>query len=135
MDDKPIISQDTMAALIGRPLSTLEKENYTFYLDIALLRLEDLLCIKFADLDNVPVDLQLLISRCFIAIQQEQTASMALGINKKQVEDFSISYESEVDAPMVAFVKQNASLLDKYSKCQAEMRSGRTCDAECFRCI
>lgn len=135
MDEQPIISQDTMAALIGRPLSTLEKENYTLYLDISRLRLEDLLCLKFDELNGIPTDLQLLIGRCFIVTGQEQTAAANLGINKKQVEDFSISYESEVDAPMVAFVKQNASLLDKYSKCQAEMRSGRTCDAECFRCI
>lgn len=135
MSEELIISQDTMATLIGRPLSTLETANYKLYLDISVLRLEDLLCLKFSELDEVPADLQLLIARCFVVIEQEQTAAATLGINKKQVEDFSISYESDAEEPMVAFVKQNSSLLDKYSQCQAIMRSGRTCDAECFRCI
>lgn len=57
------------------------------------------------------------------------------GINKKQVEDFSISYETDVSSPMVMFVDQNAATIDKYGKCQAKTRSGKVICGDCLRCI
>lgn len=135
MENTPIISQETMAALLGRSLSAIEVTNYSLYLDIAVLRLNDLLCIKIEDLENIPVDLQLLIARCFATVTLEQQSTANHGVNRKQVEDFSISYFEEASSPMVDFVKQNGATLDKYSKCQAPIRSGKVTHGNCVRCI
>lgn len=125
--NEPQISQDQMAALLGRPLSTVEQENYDLYLSIAILRLDDLLCIKIEDMEAIPADLMLLIARCFATILQEQNDAAGHGINRKQVEDFSISYFEDPDSPMVLFVKQNSATIEKYGQCQAPIRSGKVC--------
>lgn len=134
-DEQPIISQDQMAALLGRPLTTVETDNYNLYLQIALLRLDDLLCIKIEEMANIPADLQLLIARCFATIIQEQKMAADHGINKKQVEDFSISYESDPSSPMVLFVDQNSATIEKYGACQGSIRSGKVIYGDCFRCL
>ena len=134
-DVQPIISQDQMAALLGRPLTTVETANYNLYLQIALLRLDDLLCIKIEEMVDIPADLQLLIARCFATIIQEQKMAADHGINKKQVEDFSISYESDPSSPMVLFVDQNSATIDKYGACQGSIRSGKVICGDCFRCL
>ncbi len=130
-----IISQDQMAALLGRPLSAIEKDNYNLYLNIAILRLDDLLCIKLEEMEDIPADLQLLIARCFATVLQEQGASANYGINKKQVEDFSISYKEDAASPMVEFVRLNGATIEKYGQCQAPIRSGVVCHGDCLRCI
>ncbi len=129
MSDEPIISQDEMAALLGRPLAEIETTNYALYLQIAILRLDDLLCIKLEDMEEIPVDLKLLIARCFATILEEQKASASRGITNKKVEDFSISFDADPDSPMVAFVTQNAATIDKYGQCQGPIRSGKVCCA------
>jgi len=135
MGNEPIISQDTMAALLGRPLEVVEVENYALYLQIAVARLEDLLCLKFEELGELPVDLQLLLARCFGVITREQGDTKNFGVSSKKVEDFSINYDTGAAnmSAMEVFVRQNASIIDKYGQCQAKLRSGRTDD--CFRCI
>lgn len=135
---KPIITQGLMASLLGRHLTEVETNNFDLYFNIAITRLDDLLCTKIEKMDDISVDLQLLIARCFAVIPMEQEAISTHGINKKQVEDFSISYESQadVDSPMVAFVKQNESIINKYSQCTGAIRSGKVCHGcEMFRCI
>lgn len=121
----PIISQDEMTALLGRSLSDVEKSNYELYLNIASLRIEDLLCIKLADFNPLPADLELLVARCFDAITKEQEKTASYGISNKKVEDFSISYESDSASPMVEFVRINSSIIDKYGQCQGPVRSGK----------
>lgn len=135
MENQPIISQETMAALLGRSLSTIEVNNYLLYLDIAILRLNDLLCIQIEGMENIPADLQLLLARCFTTVTMEQEATSNHGINRKQVEDFSISYFEDASSPMVDFVKQNGPTIDKYGQCQARIRSGKVINGDCFRCI
>lgn len=127
-----IISQEEVVALLGRPLSTLETANFSLYMQIAVLRLDDLLCIKLEDMADIPVDLKLLIARCFATIVMEQKASANHGISSKKVEDFSINYDGDTDSPMVAFVSQNAATIDKYGKCQGSLRSGKACCGYCF---
>lgn len=134
-EEQPIISQDQMAALLGRPLSTLESENYELYLAIAVERLNDLLCIKLADMAEVPADLKLLIARCFQAITLEQDNANNHGVSNKKVEDFSISYFEHTSSPMVNFVELNKATIEKYSNCQAHIRSGKVACGDCFRCI
>lgn len=134
-EDQPIITKDQMAALLGRPLSMLETNNYELYLQIATLRLDDLLCIKIEEMEKIPADLQLLLARCFGVIVLEQQSTANHGINRKQVEDFSISYFEESSSPMVEFVKQNGSIIDKYGQCQAPIRHGKVCGDNCLRCL
>lgn len=133
MGNEPIISQEDMAALLGRPLSDAETDNYALYLQIAVLRLDDLLCIKLEDMTDIPADLRLLIARCFATIPAEQAQTASLGITKKDVEDFSISFDAEADSPMVAFVAQNQATIDKYGQCQGPIRVGGAC-LPCFPC-
>lgn len=129
---EPIISNTEMAALLGRPLSTTETDNYDLYLEIATLRLDDLLCIKLEGMADIPADLKLLIARCFDTIHQEQSAANDNGVKSKKVEDFSITYNDVTEAAMVAFVKQNTATLDKYSMCQGPIRSGKVCCGHCL---
>ncbi len=129
--DKPIISKELMESLLGRSLKEQEVNNFDLYLEIAIMRLDDLLCIKIEDLEEIPVDLQLLIARAFAVVYQEQEATTSHGINKKQIEDFSVSYEANMSSPMEAFAEQNAGTIAKYSKCQGKIISG---DVNCGKC-
>lgn len=127
-----IISETELVALLGRPLSETESANLELYLQIAVLRLDDLLCIKLEDMAELPADLELLIARCFATIVAEQTATASHGVERKQVEDFSITFDAEADSPMVAFVAQNSATIDKYGMCQGPIRSGvKICGGFC----
>lgn len=130
--DNPIISKEEMAALLGRPLKTVEDTNYDLYLSIAVLRLNDLLCLDLKSMGELPADLKLLIARCFATITEEQSTGADNGVKSKKVEDFSITYNDTVDSPMVVFVKQNEAALDKYSRCQGPIRSGKVCCGHCL---
>lgn len=132
MSSDTIIDQNQMAALLGRPLSQIETTNYTFYLDIAVLRLSDLLCLTPEEMKALPSDFLLLLARCFGVIQAEQEQSANLGVSNKKVEDFSISYAADAATPMEAFVQQNGSLLAKYDACQGSIRSGEVCCGHCI---
>lgn len=118
-----IISQEEVTALLGRSLSKIEKDNFSTYLKIAQERLEDLLCFTFSK--PLPSELALLLARCFATITEEQTLTSQRGVKSKKVEDFSITFDENPDAPMNVFVKQNSVALEKYSKCQAEIRHGK----------
>lgn len=134
-EEQPKLSQVQMAALLGRPLSTLESDNYELYLSVAVERLNDLLCIKLADMADIPADLKLLIARCFQVITLEQDSVINHGVSSKKVEDFSISYFEHESNPMVDFVRLNGAVIEKYSQCQAPMRSGKVICDDCFRCL
>lgn len=133
MDD-PIISQTDMAALLGRSLTTLEVTNYNLYLKIAIIRLEDLLCLTMPKRPPLPVDLQMLLARCFSVIGEENNTD-GKNVASKKVEDFQITYDtSSTETPMSMFVRLNASVIAKYSECQGKIRSGKRYD-NCIRCI
>lgn len=132
MSNEPIISQEDMAALLGRPLSDVETSNFAIYQKIAILRLDDLLCLKIEEMADIPVDLQLLIARCFATVIMEQKDSANHGITNKKVEDFSISFDVDPTSPMVAFVRQNVATIDKYGQCQGPIRSGKVCCGHCL---
>ncbi len=131
MEDEPI-TQNQMAALLGRSLSALEVKNYDLYLELAIARLSDLLCLQITEMDPIPADLLLVLARCFGVIQEEQEASVNHGVNRKQVEDFSISYFEDASSPMVDFAKVNEKTLDKYSQCQAPIKSGKVFCGNCI---
>lgn len=127
MSNESIVSKEEVAALLGRPLSDIENTNFDLYLGIAILRLDDLLCIKLEEMAEIPADLKLLIARCFDAIVEEQKRISNQTIKSKKVEDFSITFDETADSPMVAFVSLNSATLDKYSMCQGPIRSGKVC--------
>lgn len=127
MGSESIISQEDMVALLGRTLAEAEQNNFELYLQIATLRLDDLLCIKLEEMAELPADLKLLIARCFATIAAEQAATASHGITNKKVEDFSISFDVDASSPMVAFVQQNSATIDKYGMCQGPIRSGGAC--------
>ena len=129
-----IISKENMAKLLGRSLSMTEDSNYELYLDIAVQRLKDLLCLSELP-ETLPVDLQLLIARCFGVISTEQVSD-GENIREKRVEDFSISYDTNSqDTPMSKFVRLNASIIAKYTECQGKIKSGELRYGYCFHCL
>lgn len=120
-----MLSKEQVSALLGRSLSTIENNNFDLYLDIAIERLEDLLCITLTN--PLEAGLQLLLARCFGVIASEQAVASQLNVKEKKVEDFSITYEDKATEPMEAFVSMNDGLLEKYSECQARPRQGKVC--------
>lgn len=121
----PMLSKEQVSALLGRSLSTIENNNFDLYLDIAIERLEDLLCITLTN--PLESGLQLLLARCFGVISEEQAMASELNVREKKVEDFSISYNEKEVKPMEMFVSLNDGLLEKYSECQARPRQGKVC--------
>lgn len=134
MMNNPIISKSDMAKLLGRSLSATEDTNYDMYLGIAIERIKDLLCLTELP-DTLPIDLQLLIARCFAVFSVEQGTTLE-NIENKKVEDFSVSYNTESkETPMSRFVHLNTIAISKYSQCQAKSKSGELCYGDSFRFI
>lgn len=128
------ISKEDMAKLLGRSLSETEDSNYALYLEIAITRLMDLLCIKELP-EPMQIDLKLLIARCFAVISVEQGTSLE-NIESKRVEDFSVSYASDSkETPMSRFVSINKTTIQKYSECQGKVLHGELCYGYRFRFI
>lgn len=128
-----ILTQEKLEAYLGRSLTAVELNNLDLYLNLAKLRLEDLLCITL----TLPLaaDLGLLLARCFGVISQEQERASNSGVSSKKVEDFSLTYDTDAKAPMFEFVRLNSDLIDKYSACQGSIRSGKVRHGECLRCV
>lgn len=134
MEEQPIISQDDMAKLLGRSLSNAETNAYSMYLDIAVARLLDLLCLQALP-ETLPVDLALLLARAFAVISTENSVE-GLNVTTKKVEDFSITYDNESEeTPMTKFVRDNSTAIAKYSECEIGIRSGRRIYGDCFHCV
>lgn len=132
--EQPIISQEDMAKLLGRSLSSAETNAYQMYLDIAEVRVEDLLCLSKLP-SEMPIDLKLLLARCFAVISVENTLD-GENVESKKVEDFSITYDTNSEeTPMSKFVKENSSIIAKYTECQVKIRSGERIYGDCFYCI
>lgn len=128
-----LITKQQIEALLGRSLSTVEDTNFDTYLNIAVEKLEDLLCITLTS--PLADGLQLLLARCFATISQEQAVSANLGVKDKKVEDFSISYRDGEVSPMEAFYAQNKTAIGQYSECQANIRQGKVCHDDSIRCL
>lgn len=136
-----IISKNTMQALLGRSLTTEEDTNYSTYLDLATLRIKDILCLEELP-DPLEIDLQLLIARCFDLIGQEQfyAQNNYQEVESKKVEDFTLTYANNYykqdEMPMSKFVKINLATILKYSKCQSsKVLHGELCYGDCIRYI
>lgn len=137
---QPTINKSTMSALLGRSLTTVEEDNYTTYLDLAIARILDILCMEELP-DPIEIDLQLLIARCFDLIGQEQEYAQNgyKEVEMKKVEDFQVTYANnyykQEEAPMSKFVKVNMATIAKYSQCRSEVLHGRLCYGDGIRFI
>jgi hypothetical protein len=122
------LDQTKVERLLGRPLSKTESSNYKMYLNIAKIRLSDLLCDDIAELDELPDDLALVWARFFAVISDEQQYDGA--ISQKRVEDFYITYQEGHD-PLSEVMRTNAAIISKYSKCSTGIRHGGTIYDHC----
>lgn len=128
------INQYEVEALLGRSLSRNEESNYDLYIEIAITKLEDLMCrdlesiINDLSLDEIPADLKLVLARFFGSLSLEN--AQEIGVETKRVEDFSISYNENANKVFSQVVQQNYGTIAKYSKCM-NIRSGRTLREEC----
>lgn len=132
------ITKTTMEALLGRSLTTIEDDNYATYLELATVRILDLLCLEELP-TPLQIDLQLLLARCFAIISTEQALENNgyKEVESKKVEDFSVTYSKDglEEAPMSKFVRVNMATIAKYSKCQSKILHGRICYGDRFRFI
>lgn len=198
------MTQSELEALLGRPLTQIEIDNLSLYLEIAEDALEDLICTPLASvnetrefdtrkgystafvdiftsidevkvngtattsyevrqwdkrnaswynslvMDNkflaedviqvtaewglsssgigsdLPVDLQVLLAGLFDQITKKNKADAT--ISSKKVEDFSISFNADVDLDQ-AFADKYGKIIAKYSLCDIpNVQSGRVCE-------
>lgn len=135
-NNNQILTKEQLEAYLGRPLTPTEGSNINIYLELAILRLKDLICVEdLPDDGTIPADEALLLARLFAVITEEQKSANQHGVSNKKVEDFSISYDVSADSPMSYFIKENYDTLMKYSQCQGKIMTGDIRRGECFRCI
>lgn len=122
---RPVLSQDEVVALLGRPLSEVEAKNFNIYFEIADLKLKDLLCLS--NLPNpIPADLKMLLAKMFGSIKAMQDFEYNNGIESKRVEDFSINYTADKKNPMSLVLSNESATLLKYSQCSSGIMHGKT---------
>ena len=122
---QPVLSQDEVVALLGRPLSEVEIKNFNIYFEIADLKLKDLLCLS--NLPNpIPADLKMLLAKMFGSIKATQDFERENGIEAKRVEDFSINYTADKKSPMSLALSNESVTLLKYSQCSSGIMHGKT---------
>lgn len=122
---RPVLSQDEVVALLGRPLSEVEAKNFNIYFEIADLKLKDLLCLS--NLPNpIPADLKMLLAKVFGSIKATQDFELNNGVESKRVEDFSINYTADKKNPMSLVLSNESATLLKYSQCSSGIMHGKT---------
>ena len=122
---KPVLSQDEVVALLGRPLSEVEIKNFNIYFEVADLKLKDLLCLN--ELPNpIPADLKMLLAKMFGSIKATQDFEYNNGVESKRVEDFSINYTADKKSPMSLVLSNESATLLKYSQCSSGIMHGKT---------
>jgi len=119
------LQQTDVVALLGRTLSQTETINFDLYLNIAKLRVNDLICDDIGVLDPLPNDLALVWARFFGGMAAESAEMAAGGVASKRVEDFQISYR-DGHSVLADLIDKNGAILAKYSKCGSGIRHGRT---------
>lgn len=128
------LNEDKVTALLGRSLSKIEEDNFELYYQIAVTRLEDLICRPLTDVleelaaEDLPIDLKLVLARLFGCLSAENSSEY--GVQSKKVEDFNISYNTDINKVYALTVQANSTTIMKYSKC-CSIRSGRTLREDC----
>lgn len=122
---QPVLTQDEVVALLGRPLSEVESQNFNIYFEIADLKLRDLLCL--AELPSpIPADLKMLLAKMFDSIKATQDFERENGVEAKKVEDFSVNYSAERKSPLTIVLSSESATISKYSQCSCGITHGET---------
>lgn len=122
---QPVLTQDEVVALLGRPLSEVESQNFNIYFEIADLKLRDLLCL--AELPSpIPADLKMLLAKMFGSIKATQDFERENGVEAKRVEDFSVNYSAERKSPLTIVLSSESATISKYSQCSSGIVHGKT---------
>ncbi|MDO4759532.1 MAG: hypothetical protein Q4A30_01990 [Candidatus Saccharibacteria bacterium] len=122
---QPVLTQDEVVALLGRPLSEVEAKNFNIYLEIADLKLRNLLCLtKFPS--PIPTDLKMLLAKMFGSIKATQDFERENGVTAKKVEDFSVNYSAERKSPLTIALSSESATSSKYSQCSCGIMHGKT---------
>lgn len=125
MNYQPVLTQNEVVALLGRPLSEAEVQNFNIYSEIAELKLEDLLCLTALP-SPIPADLKMLLAKMFGSIKATQDFEAENDIVAKKVEDFSVNYSAERKSPLAIVLSNENATISKYSQCQCGIVHGKT---------
>ena len=122
---EPILGEKEVVALLGRPLSWVESQNFNIYFEIADLKLKDLLCLT--ELPNpIPADLKMLLVKMFGSIEATQNFERENGVMAKRVEDFSVNYSADRKSPLTIVLSSENATISKYSQCSCGIVHGKT---------
>lgn len=122
---QPVLTQDEVVALLGRPLSEVESQNFNIYFEIADLKLRDLLCLTELS-GPIPADLKMLLVKMFGSIKATQDFERENGVEAKKVEDFSVNYSAERKSPLTIVLSSESATISKYSQCSSGIVHGKT---------
>ena len=130
------LTKEQAQSLLGRSLTTTESASFDVWEEIAEQRLANLLCVQcieelYAQMawettDPLPLELQLVLARMTVAIGVQN--NVEIGVQRKKVEDFEITYGDDRKDYFVEVVASNGGVLQKYSQCK--VRFGRTLKEE-----
>ena len=108
-------------------------KNYPFYNSIIFPRPLEGQTVELTGtwgFDDLPADLGSLVAEIFKMYGRQLMGNQSGNITNKRVEDFSISYSDKSE--MEALINDNASIVSKYSNCQAgDVQFGET-DGRCI---
>ena len=103
-------------------------KNYPFYNSIIFPRPLEGQTVELTGtwgFDDLPADLGSLVAEIFKMYGRQLMGNQSGNITNKRVEDFSISYSDKSE--MEALINDNASIVSKYSNCQAgDVQFGET---------
>ena len=120
---KQPISKDEIVALIGRPLSSYEEQNFTILSELTSERLNKLLNGGFDSATNWTSGLKMLYARLFNVSELER--SHDAGISRKAVDGYSVDFKENTNY-YAQFCEENADLIAKYRISNGGIRHGKT---------
>lgn len=120
---KQPISKDEIVALIGRPLSSYEEQNFTILNELTSERLNKLLNGGFDSAADWTSGLKILYARLFSVSELERNHDA--GISSKSVDGYSVNFKENINY-FARFCEENADLIAKYRIFNGGIRHGKT---------
>lgn len=120
---KQPISKDEIVALIGRPLSSYEEQNFTILNELTSERLNRLLNGGFDSATDWTSGLKILYARLFNIGELERNHDA--GISRKSVDGYSVDFKENTNY-YAQFCEENADLIAKYRISNGGIRHGKT---------
>ena len=120
---KQPISKDEIVALIGRPLSSYEEQNFTILSELTSERLNKLLNGGFDSATDWTSGLKILYARLFNISELERNHDA--GISSKSVDGYSVSFKENINY-FARFCEENVDLIARYRLSGGGIRHGKT---------